>query len=411
LKNDGARGAVGPARSGLRAILVVGELALAILLLAGAGLLMRSFWNLLSVDPGFRAGGVLKAEYQLPQSRYPTGFASWPDFREQHAFTAAILDRARALPGVTAAAIAGNHPLDPGFTNSFFIVGREAEARTAGWPELTVRRVTPGYFRTVDLSLRRGRLLSDTDATRSMPVVLINDAAVARFFGDRDPLGAQIGLYGIARTIVGVVANEMSRGLSDAAPLATYLPLAQAPSFDGAGVLLVRTAGDPSTAAAAVRGVIRERDPALAIFGVEPLDRTVSRSVAERRFAMLLVGLFAALALALGAIGVHGVLSYEVARRGREIGIRMALGAERQTVVRLILRQAMLLTAAGVVIGGAGAFALTRLLSTLLFGVTPRDPLTFAAAAGLLTVVAIAATVVPAWRAATVDPASALRMP
>jgi putative ABC transport system permease protein len=409
LKADGGRGALGVARTAFRSVLVAGELALAIMLLAGAGLLMRSFWNLLSVDPGFRAGGVLKAEYQLPRSRYPAEFAAWPDFREQHAFVAAILARAAALPGVRSAAVAGNHPLDPGFTNSFLIVGRENEAREAGWPELAVRRVTAGYFSTVGVPLRGGRLLSEGDGTRSAPVVLINEAAARRFFGERDPLGAQLQLYGVPRTIVGVVGNERTRGLSEGAPLTTYLPLAQAPSVDGAGVLLVRTAGDAAAAAAPVRDIIRERDPALAVFGLEPLDRTVSRSVADRRFAMLLVGLFASLALALAAIGVHGVLSYDVARRVREIGIRMALGAERGAVLRLIVGRALALAAIGVAIGSAGAFALSRTLSTLLFGVTSYDPATFAAAAGLLTLVALAAAAVPAWRAARVDPAAALR--
>jgi putative ABC transport system permease protein len=409
LKADGMRGAAGGPRSAFRSVLVAGELALAIMLLAGAGLLIRSFWNLLSVDPGFQTGGVLKAEYQLPGSRYPADFASWPDFREQHAFVAAILERAAALPGVTATAIAGNHPLDPGFTNSFQIVGRESEAREPGWPELTVRRVTPGYFSTVGLQLRRGRLLTAGDGTRTTPVVLINDAAARRFFGERDPLGAQLRMFGVPRTIVGVVANERTRGLSETAPLATYLPLSQAPSVDGAGVVLVRTAGDPLAAAPAVRGLVRERDPALAVFGLEPLDRTVSRSVAERRFAMMLVGLFAALALALGAIGVHGVLSYDVARRVREIGIRMALGADRGSVLRLIVGRALVLAVIGAAAGAAGAFALTRTLSTLLFGVTPYDPATFAAAAGVLTVVALAAAAIPAWRAARIDPATALR--
>ena len=410
LKTDGTRGSAGGPRSAFRSVLVAGELALAIVLLAGAGLLIRSFWNLLSVDPGFQAGGVLKAEYQLPRTRYPADFATWPDFREQHAFVAAILSRAEALPGVTSAAIAGNHPLDPGFTNSFLIVGRESEARESGWPELTVRRVTPGYFSTVGVQLLKGRLLSTSDGTRNAPVVLINDATARRFFGDRDPLGAQIFLLGrVPRTIVGVVANERAHGLSEAPPLATYLPLAQAPSTDGAGVLLVRTAGDPLASAAAVRDLIRERDPALAVFAVEPLDRTVARSVAERRFAMLLVGLFAGLALVLGAIGVYGVLSYDVTRRVREIGIRMALGAERGSVLRMIVGRAFVLAAIGVVAGGAGAIALSRTLSTLLFGVTPHDPTTFAAAAAVLTIVALAAAAIPAWRAARVNPAAALR--
>lgn len=411
LKNDGAtRGAVGPGPSRLRAALVVGELALAIMLLTGAGLLIRSFWNLLNVDPGFRTGGVLKAEYQLPRSRYPVDFSQWPDFPEQHAFTAAILASAEALPGVDAAAVAGNHPLDPGFPTSFRIVGREEEARAAGWPEISVRRVTPGYFATVGVQLVRGRLLTAGDSTRAAPAALINDATARRFFSERDPLGAQIRLFGTGATIVGVVADEKSHGLSETAPIAVYLPLAQAPSADGAGVLLVRTSGDPVGAATAVRAIIRARDAAIAVFGVETLDRTVSRSVAERRFATLLVGLFAALALALGAIGVHGVLSHDVARRSREIGIRMAFGAERRAVLRLVVGQALVMTALGVAIGAAGSLALTRVLATLLFGVTPHDPATFAAAAGLLTIVALAATAVPAWRAATVDPATALRM-
>src|SRR5262245_1001610 len=194
LKADGGRGALGVARTAFRSVLVAGELALAIMLPAGAGLLIRSFWNLLSVDPGFRAGGVLKAEYQLPASRYPASFATWPDFREQHAFVAAILARAATLPGVTSAAVAGNHPLDPGFTNSFVIIGRENDAREAGWPELAVRRVSAGYFSTVGVPLLRGRLLSESDGTTSTPVVLINDAAARRFFGERDPLGAQLRL-------------------------------------------------------------------------------------------------------------------------------------------------------------------------------------------------------------------------
>ena len=239
--------------------------------------------------------------------------------------------------------------------------------------------------------------------------MLINDAAARRFFGDRDPLGAQLRLFGTARTIVGVVANERTRGLSEEAPLATYLPLTQAPSADGAGTLLVRTAGDPIALAAPIRGIIRERDSALAVFAVEPLDRTVSRSVAERRFAMLLVGLFAALALALGAIGVHGVLSYDVARRMREIGIRMALGAERASVLRLIVGQALVLVAIGVLAGGAGAFVLTRTLSTLLFGVTPHDPATLRRRGGRADDRRACGGSVPAWRAARVDPATALR--
>ena len=190
---------------------MVAELALALLLVCGAGLLLKSFWKLQAVDPGFQSHGVLKAEYNLPAARYPVDFRRWPDFREQHAFNRALLAAAERLPGVEAAAIAGNHPLDPGFTNSFSIVGREAESRT--WPEISIRRVTSGYFRTVGLSLVRGRLIQDSDTTTGAPIVLINETAAERFFGKTDPLGHQMRFWGASRTIVGIVANERFHGL------------------------------------------------------------------------------------------------------------------------------------------------------------------------------------------------------
>jgi predicted permease len=407
LNDAGARGTGGPARARARGALVIGELALAIVLLAGAGLLIRSVWNLSGVDTGFRISGVLKAEYKLPASRYPADFRSWPNFQEQHAFTRSLLERVSTLPGVTSAAVAGNHPIDPGFTNSFAVVGRESEARA--WPEISVRRVTPGYFETVGLPLVSGRLLAAADETTSAPVVVLNAAAAQRFFAERSALGARLRLYGAERTIVGVVKDEKFQGVAAAAPLAVYLPLSQAPSTNGAGVLLVRTPGDPAALSSAILTVIRERDPALAVFGVEPFADTVSRSTAERRFAMLLLTAFAALALALGAIGIHGVLSYEVSQRRREIGIRMALGAERSRILRQIVGQGLLLTAVGIVLGLGGAVALSRFLETMLFGVSERDPFTFGAVVLVLGSVALAAMAVPAWRATHVDPAIALR--
>ena len=216
-------------------------------------------------------------------------------------------------------------------------------------------------------------------------------------------------MYGAPRTIVGVVENEKFQGLSAEVPLAVYLPLAQAPSTGGAGTLLVRTDGDPSALVASLRAVIRERDPSLAVFGVEPLEATVSRSVSQRRFAMLLLVAFAGTALLLGAVGIHGVLSYDVARRRREIGIRMALGAQPNGILRLVVGQSAILTIIALAVGAGGAFALTRFLSTLLFGVSAHDPATLVAVAALMTAVALAATAIPAWRAARTDPASALR--
>jgi putative ABC transport system permease protein len=408
LKGEGGlQASAGQARSRLRAMLVAGEIALAVMLVVGAGLLIKSFWRLWHVDPGFRVERTLKAEYQLPPSRYPVNFAVFPDFKEMHAFTAALLRRAEAIPSVVSAAVAGDHPLDPGFTNSFVVEGREAEART--WPEISVRRVTPGYFHTVGLALVRGRLLEDGDTTKAPPVLLVNEAAVRRFFPGPDAIGAKIRFWGAARTIVGVVADERIHGLSKAPPPSVYVPLSQAPSANGAGVLLVRTTADPAALASSIRAAVRDVDPALAVFGIEPLAETLSRSVSTRRFTMLLVGLFAALALGLAAIGIHGVLSYAVALRTREIGVRVALGAEPGRIMYLVLGEGMRLALIGVVLGLAGAFGMTRLLTTLLFGVSPTDAATFVAISLFLFVVALAASGIPAWRATRIDPVVALR--
>jgi predicted permease len=353
LAGSSGRGSAAPSRSRIRGILVVAELAMAVVLVCGAALLIRSFWTLQRVDLGFAAEGVLKAEYQLPPSRYPVDFRRWPDFTEQHAFNAALLQRAATLPGVTAAAIAGNHPLDPGYTNSFTIVGREAEART--WPEISIRRVSPSYFETVDLKLLNGRAFRDSDTTAAPPVAVINAAAARQFFTGREPLGAHIRFWGASRLIVGVVADEKFHGVAEAAPIAAYTPIAQ------------------------------------------------------RRFTMLLLALFAGSALLLAAVGIHGVLSYSVSQRRREIGIRMALGARRTDVVGAIMREAVSLTGVGLALGLGGAVALTRVLRGQLFGIAPTDPATFAAVAAVLAAVALAATFAPARRASRIDPIVALR--
>jgi putative ABC transport system permease protein len=407
LAGTSARTSAGPGRTRLRSSLVVAELALAVVLVCGAALLMRSFWTLQHVDPGFETAGVLKAEYQLPGSRYPVDFRRWPDFTEQHTFNAALLRRAAALPGVSSAAIAGNHPLDPGFTNSFTIVGREAEART--WPEISIRRVSPAYFPTVRLDLVRGRLFRDGDNTTAQPVAIVNAEAARRFFPDRDAVGAHIRFWGASRLIVGVVADERFHGIADAAPIAVYTPIAQTPSANGSGVLLLRTSRNPADLAVPAIAAIHDVDRGLAVFGVEPLQLTLSRSIGQRRFTMLLLGLFAGVALLLAAVGIHGVLSCGVSQRSREIGIRMALGARASDVVTAIVREGLGLAAIGLALGLAGAFALTRFLSTQLFGIAPTDPATFAAVAALLAVVALAATLAPARRATLVDPIVTLR--
>ena len=284
-------------------------------------------------------------------------------------------------------------------------MGREAEARS--WPEISLRRVSPSYFRAVSLPLVRGRLLLDSDTTTAAPVVLINEAAAQQFFPSGDPIGARMRFWGTSRTIVGVVANERFHGVTAPPPIATYAPLAQAPS--ASGVLLLRTAQQPSTLSASAERVVHEIDPALAVFAVEPLDLTLARSISQRRFTTALLGGFALLALILAAVGIHGLVSYNVERRRQEIGIRMAVGAGRADVYRLILREGAVVIAGALGAGLAGALLLTRLLRTLLFDVSPADATSLLIVAVVLAVVAFAATLMPARRAASTDPLAALR--
>lgn len=407
LKEEGRGATTDPGRSRLRAGLVMAELALAVVLLAGAGLLLKSFWLLHQVDPGFRARGVLKAEFQLPETRYPRSFAQWPNWVEQRRFQDAVLERVLALPGVEAATMAGNHPLDPGFTNSFSVVGREAEARD--WPEISIRRVSSSYFETLGVPLVRGRLLRAADDAAAPPVLLINEGAARRFFPDRNPLGQQINFWGSDRTIVGIVRDERIHGLTAAPPPALYAPLPQCPSANGAGTLLVRAQGDLAALTPAVHAAIREVDPELAVFGVEPLATTLSESLARQRFTMLLVMVFAGLTLLLAVVGVYGILSYIVAQRTPEMGIRMALGAAPGDVVRLIVLQGARLALWGLGLGLASAFVLIRFLQSLLFGVGLADPATFAVVLALVFMAAVAASWLPARRVTRWDPMKILR--
>jgi putative ABC transport system permease protein len=406
LKADDGRGATG-GRDGriLRSTLVVAEVALAFVLLTGAGLLIRTFWSLSQTDPGFQVAGVLKAEFQASPGRYPTGPKAGPHFVEYNRFTDSLLQRVSRLPGVESAALAANHPLDTGFTNSFLVVGREAEA--ANWPEISCRFVNPGYFRTLRVPLVSGRFLTDSDTSSSERVVMINQATAERFFPNQEPVGQKLGFWGQPWTIVGVLGNERFQGVANAAPIAAYASLAQTRPTTMA--LIVRTATNPVDMAPAVRAAIQEIDPELAVFGLEPLEETLSNTIAQQRFMMLLLGLFAGLSLVLAAVGVHGVLSYLVAQRTQEIGIRMALGASAGRVAQLVALQGARLVVLGLGAGFAMAIALGRLLSGLLFGVTPTDLLTLAGAVVVLGSVATLSIWLPARRAANMDPLAALR--
>jgi predicted permease len=404
LQAAATRASAGRAHGRFRAGVVVAELALAVLLMVGAGLLIKSLWKLSQVDPGFHTTGVLKAEFQL-SSRYPQRMRDWPEWREIRQFNSELRRRVAALPGVTSVAIASNHPLEAGYTSSIVVVGREAEA--ADYPEPTIRLVDAGYFATLRVPLREGRFLRESDDLQAPPAILLNEAARRRFFAGGDPLGAQVQLWGRARTVVGVVADERFHGIAQEAPPSIYLPITQAPTPQGS--LLVRARGDPLALVPAIRRIVRELDPALPLFGVEPLTATLGDSLSQRRFTMLVLSVFAAVALLLAMLGVHGVLSYTVAQRTREIGIRMALGADRANVGRLVVGQGARLALGGLGLGLLGALALSRVLTTLLYGVRPLDPATFVGVTLGLGALALASTWAPARRAARVDPLVALR--
>jgi putative ABC transport system permease protein len=406
LKDGGRTSTSGGARGRLRGALVVVETALALVLLVCAGLLLRSVGELRGVDPGFDPRNVLTMNVSLPSAKYP-------DAPARMTFYDRLVENARALPGVEEAGITSVLPVSSNFDSR----GIEVEGRTYGpgeEPSPDAYFVTPGYLRALAISVLQGRTLTQEDTATSVPVALVSETMARRLWPGDDALGKRFRLGGGLpgqerpwRTVVGVVADVRRKGLDIESEPAFYVPYAQFPlPFM---TLTVRTTGDPAASVSAVRREIAALDPDQAVFGVATMESLVNDSMGVRRFATFLLGLFAAVALALAAIGIYGVISYGVSQRTHEIGVRMALGAQSGDVVRLVVGQGLGLSVAGVVVGLGLAYAMTRLLSGLLFGVSATDPTTFAATAGLLVAVAIVASAVPAWRAARVDPTRALR--
>jgi predicted permease len=406
LRSGGRTGSPGRHHQRMRDALVVAELALAVVLVVGAGLLVRSFWTLRQVDPGFSAENVLHASLQLPPSRYPQGYDTYPHWTQITSFQDRVIERVGTIPGVRSVAFASAGPLEPGFTNSFRIVGREAEA-AKGQAEISTRFVSPEYFATVGLPLLRGRLLTARDGADAPTVAVINAAAAKKYFAGEDPIGHQLSYWGHAREIVGIVGDERFHGLTEAAPAAVYTPLAQTPT--AAVTLLVRTVGDPAQVAGAVRHEVWGVDSDIALFDVGTMQAALSESVARQRFTMMLLVVFGVAATVLALLGVYGVLSYTVAQRTGEMGIRVALGARRSAIVRLILRRAAVLVVVGLAIGLGVSLAGSRVLAHLLFGIGATDPVTYAAASVAIVAVALGASYLPARRAAGVEPGVALR--
>jgi putative ABC transport system permease protein len=403
LKEGGRSGSAGARRGRLRSGLAAAEIALALVLLVGAGLLLKSFVRLTHVDPGFDPRGILLAQLNLPASSYA-------EDAKLTAFSRGIHERLGALPGAEAAALTSSVPLVGGAYYSFRIDGEpEPPPQTVQDAESFV--VSPGYFGALRIPLLQGRDFDAVlDAEQAPRAAIVSQTLARRYFPDADPIGRRISTEGPREeawmTIVGVVGDTRNRGLGEDVYPQLYAPLAQVPRRSM--TLVVRTPGDPAALSGAVRAAVAAMDPELPVYGISTMDGVVAESVAGQQFNMLLIGVFGAVALLLASIGIYGVLSYSVAQRTHELGIRMALGAGRREILMLVLRQGMRLALVGVAVGLAASLAVTRVLSGLLYGVAAVDLPTFGSVAALLVAVALLACSLPAWRAMKVSPLAAL---
>jgi putative ABC transport system permease protein len=399
---EGGRSSASTGRRWVRSGLLVAEVALSIILLVGAALLLRSFAKLTDVNPGFRADNVLAFRVSLP----PT---SYPEDHNRIAFFDKLLDNLDALPDITAAGMVQTLPMRGGYVLSFAIQGRPAAA-PGQESSANHRVISPDYFQAVGIPLLRGRTFTSRDAEKAPMVAVVDEAFVRRHFPTEDPIGRGLdigngtdGFY----EIVGVVGNVHYGGLDENPNPTMYVPYKQ--DVFSSMWIVARTEGDPASRGAVVRQTVRDLDSTLPAYSMSPLATIVNESVAQRRFSMLLLGLFALIALFLAAVGLYGVVSYTVSQRTQEIGVRMAIGAQRGDVLRMIVGGGMKLTLVGIAMGLAGALALARLVATMLFDVTPFDPTSYAATAIVLLAVASLACYIPARRAMRVDPITALR--
>jgi putative ABC transport system permease protein len=409
---EGGKGVGGAGRKGVRNALVVAEVALSLMLLVAAGLMTRSFVGLLGVDPGLEPNGVLTAQMSLPDSKY----------REPEQVGAAVEDvlgRLQASPDVEAAAVVTPLPLTgEGYQTDFLLEGRPLPER-GEYPNTDIHSISPDYFKAMGVPLLRGRAFTPADRKGAPQVAVVNETMARRFWPGEDPVGRKLALGGPAElanaasnaeawwTIVGVVGDVRQYGLDAEPKTQVYMPHQQAAI--GYVTLVVRARSDAAALAPTVRQAVHAVDREQPIYNVRTMEDVLATSMASRRLAMFLLGAFAALALALAAVGIYGVMSYSVAQRTHEIGVRMALGARRGDVLRLVVGQGMATALVGLALGVAGSLAAMRLMSSLLFGVSANDPATFGGVAALLAAVALVASWVPARRASRVDPMIALR--
>lgn len=395
-----------PGRGRMRAVLVAAEMSLALMLVVGAGLLIRSLVRLLQVETGFDPENALTGYVLAPPPQGPTPAG-------QVAFFEQVLQRVGGLPGVEAVGAAQPIPLS-GWNDQggFRIEGRPDPLPGEDLPHANRPRVSAGYLAAMRMTLLRGRWFTERDRLGAPDVAVISDVAARRYWPHEDPIGQRVSLDGrdgqpVWREIVGVVRGVTHFGLDVERQAEVYVPYTQSPR-DIMG-LVVRTRGDPHGLAAAIRREIMAADPGGAVFRTQTMEELVADAQSRRRFQTALLAAFGGLALVLAAVGVYGVMAYSVSQRTHEVGIRVALGARQGQVLRMVVSQGLKLALAGVALGLAGAFALSRLLSSLLFGVGVTDPLTFMTASAVLLTAALGACVVPALRAARVHPLAALR--
>jgi putative ABC transport system permease protein len=405
LKEGGRSGQLG-VRRGLRNVLVVIEMACAVVLLVCAGLLIRSFVELQRVNPGFQPAGVLAMQVSLPTSKYKEG-------TQRGAFDRQLLEEVRGLAGVKSAATITTLPMSGwNQSGSFRIEGRQVAPNESA-PHGDRWMASEDYFQTMGIPLIKGRYFDARDTADAPGVAVVSEALARKYWPDEDPVGKRITFEGGPqqprwREVVGVVGHVRNEGLEGESRGQYYVPYEQRPN-NADLFLVVRADGDPAALAPSVRGRIASVDKDLPVYKVTTMERLVSDSLAQRRFSMFLFGVFAALAMALAVVGLYGVMSYAVAQRTHEIGLRMALGAQGRDVLRMVVGQGMALVAVGLGLGLLVAFLLTRLMASLLYGVSAADPLTYAGIALLLSAVALIASYIPARRATKVDPMVALR--
>ena len=420
LKEGGRGDSAGVRRNRLRSFLVASEFALAFMLLIGAGLMIRSFSALQSVDPGFNPHNVLSMIVSVAGTKEAEPYQRAIFYRE-------LLRKVRGLPGVISAGGINHLPLAGDMWDRGFAIEGRPKPRPGEGPDAVYRIVMPGYFETMRLPLRGGRAIADSDDARAPGVVIINDRAARSYWPGQDPIGKRIAIGGDDKsgsptwlTVIGVVANAKQIDWAQEPDPEMYLAALQQRNFLGESgdpiephmayiTLVARSGGNPADLATAMKRAVWSLDRNLPISEVLTMDRVVADATAQPRFEVLLLGMFAAIALLLAAVGIYGVMNYAVSRRRREIGIRMSLGASRTAVLWMVVRQAAVQALAGAIAGVAGALLLGRLMATMLYGVRPTDPVTFGGVAIVLGVAALLATSVPARKASRIEPMVALR--